>query len=150
MIKEKEIKYILHNYHWMIQTIALKRSELNDAGEGITAQYGLISAMPKPKGNNSDPIYNEVIRRQKAYASVVKLEEKVRFIQKHMHVITDEKEQIVLHKLLDGHSLRAISRITGNSFSTVRTCKDNIAKKLYEAQKNKSHKSHKKHEVALS
>lgn len=151
MKKEKEIKYILHNYHWMIQTIALKRNELaQEAGERIVAQYGIEAAMPKAQGNNSDPIYNEVVRRQKAHSSVSKLEEKVRFIQEHMHVITDEKEQIVLHKLLDGYSLRAISRITGNSFSKVRTSKDNIARQLYEAQQIKSHKSHKTHTVANS
>lgn len=139
-MKEKEIKYILHNYHWMIQTIALKRNELSDAGERLVAQYGIDAAMPKASGGNSDPIFHEVIRRQKAHSSIIKIEKQVRFIQKHMDAITDEKERLVLNKLLDGHSLRGIARNTGMTFSAVRTHKDNIAKKLH-----KSHKSHKQH-----
>nr|WP_289038256.1 DNA-binding response regulator [uncultured Allobacillus sp.] len=140
-MKEKEIKYILHNYHWMIQTIALKRSELNDAGESLIAQYGLAAAMPKAQGMNSDPIYNEVERRQKAHASIEKIERKVRFIQDNMHVITDVKEKLVLNKMLDGHSLRMIARQTGMTFSMVRTHKNNIAEKLYETQGVKSNRT---------
>ena len=145
-MNKKEIENLIYDYHWMKKEVdrlekVLWGSPIPIKSAGV-AQYGIEAAMPKAQGNNSDPIYNEVVRRQKAHSSVSKLEEKVRFIQEHMHVITDEKEQIVLHKLLDGYSLRAISRITGNSFSKVRTSKDNIARQLYEAQQIKSHKSH--------
>src|SRR5690554_3326478 len=102
MLKKSEISVILYNYHWMIQTIALKRSELGDAGERITAQYGIKASLPKPKGVHSDPIYFEVERRQKVHDNLRKIENKVMFIQENMHVIKNESEKIVLNKLLDG------------------------------------------------
>ena len=131
---KKQIKKDLHNYHWMIQMLKLKKQEMDqDAGERITSQYGLQASMPKPKGNNTDPVYFEVIRRDKEWRTIEKIEQKVRFIQQRMSAITDEKELTVLNRILDGWSLRYISHKLGIPLTNVRRIRDDIVSKMYDA-----------------
>lgn len=63
----KQIKSILKDYHWMIKSIKILRASLKDAGEGLTAQYGDESDLPKVQGNMSDPVHKETLRREKRY-----------------------------------------------------------------------------------
>lgn len=56
---------IASSSHWMINSIKIMRKSLEQAGDGLTAQYGIEATLPKPKGQTSDPIYSEVIRRSK-------------------------------------------------------------------------------------
>lgn len=129
---KKQIKSALHNYHWMIQIIKLKKQELDqDAGERITSQYGVQASLPKPQGNNTDPVYFEVLRRDKEWKTIEKIEKKVRFIQQRMGVITDEKELTVLNRILDGWSLRHISHKLGIPLTNVRRIRDNIVAKMH-------------------
>lgn len=134
MRSKKEIKDMLHNYQWMIQTIALKRSELEDAGQSVTTQYGIEASLPKPKGTTSDPLYFEVLRREKKHDSIRKLEEKVLFIQKYSKAIKDEKQRMVLDKILDGRSMRSISRFTNIPLSNVARIRDEIISLMHTKQ----------------
>lgn len=145
-LNKKEIKDMLHSYHWMIQTIALKRSELDDVGEGVTAKYGIEASLPKPKGTTSDPLYFEVLRREKKHDSIRKLEEKVLFIQQSSAKITDEKQRMVLDKILDGRSMRAISRFTKIPLSNVARIRDEIVNIMYlEQMEHSEHLEHSAH-----
>lgn len=63
------------------------RQSLEGAGEGITAQYGVESDMPKAKEQTSVPIYSEVIKRGKRWEKVKQFENKVSAIQSRIHVI---------------------------------------------------------------
>jgi len=135
-VDKKEIKSALHNYHWMIQTIALKRKEMfNDIGDNITAMYGIEATMPKPQGDQSDPIFQEYLRRENEWKDIEKLKRKVMSIQERTVCIKDEKERVVLNRIMDGMSLRKISRQLGLSHTHVRHIRDSIVNRMYEFPK---------------
>lgn len=135
MKSKQQIKEDIAEYHWMIQTIALKRAEfLDDTSQKLTATYGDEAGMPKAQGNHSDPLFFEVVRREKAYKSIKKMEDKVKFIQERMKLVDDPKQVLVLNKMLDGESMRSISRATGIPLTNVRRIRDEIANKIHLSQ----------------
>jgi hypothetical protein len=129
-MNKKEIEQILKDYHWMINSIKILRDSMKDAGEGLTAQYGVEASLPKPKGVTGDPIYREYLRREKRWKKIEQYEWKVKMIQDRIHVIQDEREFEVLHWLLDGKSYRWIAMHMGLSHSHIRRLKDSIVEKL--------------------
>lgn len=129
-MNKKEIETILKDYHWMINSIKVMRQSLASAGEGLTAQYGDESSLPKPKGTTSDPVYSEVIRRSKHWKKVKGYEDKVKVIQERIHMITDNREMEVLHWLLEGKSYRWIGAHMGLSFSHIKRIRDSIVGQL--------------------
>jgi DNA-directed RNA polymerase specialized sigma subunit len=126
----KEIEQILKDYHWMINSIRIMRESMEEAGEGITAKYGIEASMPKGKGTTSDPIYREYLRREKRWKKIEQYEKKVKIIQERIHVIQNEREFEVLHWLLDGKSYRWIAMHMGLSHSHIRRLKDSIVEQL--------------------
>jgi len=132
MITKYEIENILKDYHWMLNSIKIMRESLKDAGEGLTAQYGIEAAMPKGKGKTSDPVYSEVIRRSKHWKKVQGYEQKVKIIQERLHLITDERENEILHWILEGKGYRWIARHMGLSETHIRRIKDSIVQKMSE------------------
>jgi DNA-binding NarL/FixJ family response regulator len=129
----KEIEQILKDYHWMINSIKIMRKSLQEAGEErLTAQYGDESALPKPKGTTSDPVYRELLRREKRWRKIEQYERKVKMIQDRIHVIQDEREFEVLHWLLDGKSYSWIARHMGLSERHIRRLKDSIVEQMSE------------------
>lgn len=129
-MQRKEIELILKDYHWMINSIKIMRKSLEQAGEGLTAQYGLESSLPKPKGQTGDPIYSEVVRRSRRWEKIRHYENEVRKIQSRIHIITDEREYEVLHWLLEGKSMRWIGMHMGLSTSHIHRIKNDIVDKL--------------------
>lgn len=124
-MNKKEIANLLRDYHWMVNEIARQRGLLEDAGENITAQYGIDMVMPHGSGTG-DPIYIEVQRRVKKTKRVERLEVKVKYIQDRVHLITNEREKTVLDCLMDGMSMIKISRHMGLSERHVFRLRDNI------------------------
>jgi DNA-directed RNA polymerase specialized sigma subunit len=132
-MNKKEIEQILKDYHWMINSIKIMRKSLQEGGEErITAQYGDESALPKPKGTTSDPVYRELLRREKRWRKIEEYERKVKMIQDRIHVIQDEREFEVLHWLLDGKSYSWIARHMGLSERHIRRLKDSIVEQMSE------------------
>lgn len=129
-MNKKEIENALSSYHWMINSIKILRDSMKDAGEGLTAQYGDEAALPKPKGVTGDPIYREVVRREKRWKKVAEYEEKVGIIQDRMAAITNEREIEVLHWLLEGKSYRWIGLHMGLSFSHIKRIRDSIVNQM--------------------
>lgn len=127
---KKEIEQILKDYHWMINSIKIMRDSLKYAGEGITAQYGDESAMPKAKGTTGDPIYREYLRREKRWNKIKQYEQKVNVIQERIYLISDERELEVLHWLLEGKSYRWIGNHMGLSFSHIKRIRDSIVERM--------------------
>ena len=125
-VDKKEIENALRDYAWMINEIKRQRELLRDAGTNIVAQSGLESSMPKAKGDTSDPVAMEVIRRDKASKWMQKLEQKVLFIQERIPIIQDEREKAVLQCMLDGMSMIAIGRHMGLSRRHVYNIKESI------------------------
>lgn len=133
----------------MNNSIKILRDTMKDAGEGLTAQYGIEATQPKQKGLTSDPVYKEIIRREKRYSKIAQYEAKVQVIQDRMNLIKDERENEVLYWLLEGKSYRWIGMHMGLSHSHIRRIRDNIIDQLFNAfvpnvpkdmklQKNKS------------
>lgn len=131
MVKKSEIENILKDYNWMINSIKIMRKSLEQAGEGLTAQYGIESSLPKPQGTNSDPIYREVVRRSKRWDKIRQYEEKVRVIQSRIHLVNDEREYEVLHWLLEGKSMRWIGLHMGLSNTHIHRIKNAIVDKFF-------------------
>ena len=100
-MNKKEIEQALRDYNWMINEIKRQRDLLSNIGGNVVAQGGIESGQPKAQGTTSDPVAMEVLRRDKASRWVIKLEEKVLFIQKRISIITDEREKAVLQCMLD-------------------------------------------------
>ena len=136
-MEKKDIAKWLRDYHWMINRIVQKRKEMDMVKESTIAQYGIESILPKGKGNPSDPVYFEVMRRERKWRDVNSLEKKVLFVQKHIGVITDDKEKAVLNCILDGMSLRAISRHMELSLYGVREIRNSIVDQIYRNTKAK-------------
>ncbi|MGE8207822.1 helix-turn-helix transcriptional regulator [Heyndrickxia sp. NPDC080065] len=103
---------------------------MKDAGEGLTAQYGIEATLPKPQGVTSDPVYKETVRREKRYKKIAQYEEKVQVIQDHMYLISNERESEVLYWLLEGKSYRWIALHMGLSHSHIRRLRENIVDQL--------------------
>ena len=129
-MNRKEIENILKDYHWMINSIKELRKSIRSAGEGLTAQYGVEATLPKPQGVTGDPIYRELIRREKRHAVINKYKAKISVIQDRLHLIKDDRELEVLHWLLEGKSYRWIGMHMGLSFSHIKRIRDTIVDKL--------------------
>lgn len=129
-MKKKEVNQILKDYHWMINSIKIMRESLKDAGEGITAQYGIESSMPKAQGTNSDPVYSEVVRRTKRYKKIMEYEERILNFQGLFHKVYEERECEVLYWLLEGKSYRWIGEHMGLSASHIQRLRDNIIDRM--------------------
>lgn len=128
----KQIESILKDYHWMMNSIKILRDSMKDAREGLTGQYGDAAGMPKAQGTTRDPVYREIVRRERRYSVIKKYEDKISVIQDRMYLITDEREFEVLHWLLEGKSYRWIAMHMGLSHSHIGRIKDSIVKKMSE------------------
>jgi Bacterial regulatory proteins, luxR family. len=130
MMNKKEIAKILRDYHWMINEIARQRKMMLEVNQSITGQYGIDGSMPHGKGETSDPVAQEVIRREKKSKWIERLERQVLYIQRRIHLITDEREKAVLECLLDGMSIIQISYHMGLSRRHVQRLRDDIVDKM--------------------
>lgn len=130
-MNHKQISILLRDYHWIVKEIARQRGMLNDAGENLTAAYGIDSVMPKGSGTG-DPIFVEVQRRIKKSKRIEKLERKAKFVQDRIHLIMNDRERTVLECILDGMSYRAVSRHMGLSEKHIRNIKESIVMQFAE------------------
>src|SRR5690625_1110577 len=128
----------------MINEIKRQRELLNHVGGNVVAQGGIESSLPKAKGLTSDPVAMEVIRRDKKSKWIEKLENKVLFIQKRIHIITDEREKAVLECMLDGMSMIAISHHMGLSRRHIYNIKESIVDKIAHFAHNSHHSTKQK------
>ncbi|SEP57160.1 regulatory protein, luxR family [Virgibacillus subterraneus] len=129
-MNNQQIENALRDYSWMINEIKRQRELLDDAGTSVVAQSGIESTMPKAQGETSDPVAQEVVRRDKKYTWINKLEKKVLFIQKRVPLITNEREKAVLECMLDGLSMSAISKHMGLSRRHIYNIKESIVNRI--------------------
>lgn len=129
-MNRKDIENILKDYHWMINSIKILNDSMKDAGEGLTAQYGDVAGMPKAQGTTGDPIYREIVRREKRYKVINRYKAKISVIQDRLHLIETDRELEVLHWLLEGKSYRWIGAHMGLSFSHIKRIRDSIVEQL--------------------
>lgn len=129
-MNKQAIEDALRDYSWMLNEIKRQRGLLEDiGGANIVAQSGIESAMPKA-GGKSDPIAQEVVRRDEKSNWIRKLEKKVLFIQKRVSLIKNEREKAVLECMLDGLSMSAISNHMGLSRRHIYNIKESIVDEI--------------------
>lgn len=129
-MNRKEIEQALRDYLWMMNEIIKEREELQSMvmGGNVIAK---ITDMPKAAGGTtSDPVANEVIRRNEKSKRILKLERKVLYIQNRRKVITDEREVAVLNCMLDGMSMKAIGHHMGLSRQHIYRLKESIIEQM--------------------
>lgn len=129
-MNKQEVENILKNYAWMLNSIKLERESLKEVGGKFTATYGDDAGMPKAVGGNSDPVFNEVVRRSKRWKRIERYENEIQSIQDRIDRIEDERESEVLYWLLDGKSYRWIGAHMGLSFSHIKRIRDSIVEQL--------------------
>lgn len=135
MLSKAEIENILKNYHWMLNSIKIMRENMDELIGSQTAMYGINASLPKPQGQNSDPVYNDVVRRSKYWERIAKYEEKVKIIQERLHLITDDREIEVLNWILEGKGYSWIAKHMGLSEKHIRRIKDSICEKMAQTPK---------------
>lgn len=129
--KENLLQWI-ENYRWMIETIEEARQPVVKADNNSyigakTALYGIEAALPKASGGTSDPVYTEVQRRVYSLNYRIKeYEQKIAEVQKRIPLVQGDREIEVLHRLLDGDSMRAIGKHMGLSGTTIFRVKNSI------------------------
>lgn len=117
----------IEDYHWMIETI--KEAEVNATGfNGAKVNsYGIDSTLPKASGGFSDPVFYEVHRRsQYGGLRIEQHRRKVSEVQQRIPLVKGDREVEVLHRLLNGDSMRAIGRHMKLSSTTIFRIRNNI------------------------
>jgi DNA-binding NarL/FixJ family response regulator len=133
--KENLLQWI-ENYRWMNETIEEARQPVEkvDSSSYIgakTAMYGIEAILPKASGGTSDPVFTEVQRRVYSLNYRIKeYEQKIAEVQKRIPLVTGDREIEVLHRLLDGDSMRAIGKRMKLSSTTIIRTRDFIVKQM--------------------
>ena len=129
--KENLLQWI-ENYRWMVETIEEARQPVakidNNSYIGAkTAMYGIETSLPKAAGGTSDPVFAEVQRRVYALNYRIKeYEQKIAEVQNRIQFVTGDREIEILHRLLDGDSMRAIGKHMRLSSTTIFRVRNNI------------------------
>lgn len=105
MYTPSEVKQLIMDYHWMRRLIDHQVYEYDSTSIG---QYGIESAMPKAQGITGDKVLVRVIRNDKDRRKTQDLIDKVAFIDKYEHLITNDKNYHILQLLKQGESITAI------------------------------------------
>ncbi|MBG9756068.1 hypothetical protein J2B92_12355 [Lysinibacillus sphaericus] len=136
IVTKEDLLQWIENYRWMVETIEEARQPVakvdNNSYIGAkTAMYGIEAILPKASGGTSDPVFIEVQRR--VYLNNKRIREyeiKVAEIQKRIPYVIGDREVEVLHRLLDGNSMRAIGKHMSLSSTTIFRIRNNILNQL--------------------
>ncbi|QQK77841.1 hypothetical protein HUG15_21180 [Salicibibacter cibarius] len=129
-MNKKEIHEALMNYKWMMNVLITKRQEMTGVSQAMVSKYGIEATLPSGS-TPSDPVYYEIQRMERYDTHTKSLKWKVSFIQRHSTAITDIKDQIILDELLNGNTLRQISKDHHLSVAAVKRRKDRIIEDMY-------------------
>lgn len=122
---------MLSDYFWMVTTLK-ELEEENKTVSASTSKYGLEATMPK--GNDiSNPVYGEYLRREKRLSRIEEYRAKVSYIQSVIDVINTDRESEVLYWMLEGKSMRWISKRMGLSHVSIQSIRDNIVETMLQA-----------------
>ena len=133
--KENLLQWI-KNYHWMVATIEEAQKPVanvdNNSYIGAKiAMYGIEATLPRASGGTRDPVFIEVQRRLFINNKRIQdYESKVTEVQKRIPLVHGEREIEVLHRLLDGNSMRAIGKYMKLSSTTIFRIRNNIMKQM--------------------
>lgn len=128
-----DILSIMTRYNWMINYMASIREELN----AIYAPVAKYDGMPHATNDNSDPIWNEILRIEKQFYDYGETGKRVLFMQnflrtKHYEEM-EEKNKIILNHTLDGMKQTKIAKLLMCSQPAIQYRQCKIAEYIYEA-----------------
>ncbi|KIL45744.1 LuxR C-terminal-related transcriptional regulator [Jeotgalibacillus soli] len=135
-MNRQQIESALKDYRWMMNSILLLEEELKHPNAKVTALYGIEAAMPKAQGGPSDPVLQEVCRREKKWNRLDNYREKCAFITSRMHLITNDREIEVLNLTMDGLSNRKIAAHMGFSHTHIKRIQESIVAKLVDKREH--------------
>lgn len=130
--KVKELESDLKDYKRMTEHIDRLNAEMNIAGDGLTARYGIEATMPRGSGKR-DPVGHEVIRRDRKWRQLKRLEQKVKTIDQAAPHIKDVKQMILLELLMEGKRINDICNHMRLSRSYINEIKWDLVKNLAKA-----------------
>lgn len=131
MYTPTEVKQLITDYHWMRRLIDHQVYEYDSTSIG---QYGIESAMPKAQGTTGNKVLVRVIQNDKDKRKTQDLIDKVTFIDKHEHLITNDKNYHILQLLKQGESITAIEVLMKSSRKNVYSRINQIVDVLMNAQ----------------
>ncbi|MCK1988095.1 LuxR C-terminal-related transcriptional regulator [Lysinibacillus fusiformis] len=135
-VTKEDLLQWIENYRWMVEAIEEARKPVTKADNNSyigakTAMYGIESTLPKASGGTSDPVFIEVQRRVYALNyCIMEYEQKIAEVQMRIPLVTGDREVEVLHRLLDGDSMRAIGKHMGLSSTTIFRVRNNILSQM--------------------
>ncbi|MED4886171.1 LuxR C-terminal-related transcriptional regulator [Lysinibacillus fusiformis] len=89
------------------------------------------ATLPKASSGTSDPVYTEVQRRVYSLNYRIKeYDQEIAEVQKRISLVHGDREIEVLHRLLDGNSMRAIGKHMKLSSTTIFRVRNNILKQM--------------------
>lgn len=108
MYTPTEVKQLIMDYHWMRRLIDHQVYEYDSTSIG---QYGIESAMPKGQGTTGNKVLVRVIQNDKDKRKTQELIDKVAFIDKHEHLIANDKNYHILQLLKQGEKINTIAML---------------------------------------
>jgi DNA-directed RNA polymerase specialized sigma24 family protein len=129
-MNKHQIYKILKDYHWKVKEIKRIDDHLEDTDFKGVAQYGTEAAMPTGQGIVSKALENEILRRSKKSERLMEYIKEVNYINQRLHLVSDDKQKVILDCMLDGMSITAISKHMGFSRSHVHKIQDAIVNSL--------------------
>lgn len=135
-VTKEDLLQWIENYRWMVETIEEARQPVakvnNNSYIGAkTAIYGIEATLPKASGGTSDPVYTEVQRRVYSLNYRIKeYKQKIAEVQKRIPLVQGDREIEILHRLLDGDSMRAIGKHMKLSSTTIFRARNNIVAQM--------------------
>lgn len=133
---EQRVLEMMYDYHWSMKRLQDMRESLNKIFTKTTA-YGVEATMPKAQGGVGDPVYNEILRRERAAKALDPLREKVLFIQHFTNSPAydrmDWKNKLILDLTLEGMSQRQIADEMQMHHNTIHNRQKQIAKMIVQS-----------------
>lgn len=138
-LKKGTLRYWIENYRWMVESIEEARQPVSKTSNNSyigakIAQYGIESTLPKASGFTGDPVYSEVNRRLYYNNKTIKqYEDKIAIVQSLIPFVKGDRENEVLHRLLNGDSMAAIGKHMKLSKSTIFRIRESILDQMLSA-----------------
>ncbi|MEQ6853275.1 LuxR C-terminal-related transcriptional regulator [Lysinibacillus capsici] len=135
-VTKEDLLQWIENYRWMVETTEEARQPVSKIDDNSyigarTAMYGIEATLPKASGETSDPVYTEVQRRVYSLNYRIKeYEQKIAEMQQRISLVRGDREIEILHRLLDGESMRVVGKHMKLSSTTVIRKRDNIVKQM--------------------
>lgn len=126
-VSEGNLLQWIEDYHWMIETIKEEEMNATSFNGAKIASYGIEATLPKASGGTSDPVFYEVHRRTQFNSfRIQQYRRKVSEVQKRIPFVIGDRENEVLHRLLNGESMRAIGKHMRLSNTTIFRLRNSI------------------------